>query len=102
MKIIFYFPKEAQWQWVDGTRMNTPADSWHFWYPGQPDNANDNEDCVIMTNYLFWKVRKKTIEDYLWLDYNCAINPQEIQGYICESKHMFPPVLVPERNEIRK
>ena len=41
----------------------------------------------MITNYKYWSVRKLILDSYVWRDYSCDINPQAIQGYVCESKY---------------
>ena len=77
---------EGIWKWSDGARMPLPSDPWHVWWEGEPDDDKGAEDCSVMTNYRFWHVHKLILDSYVWRDYNCHLNPQEIQGYVCESK----------------
>ena len=43
---------ENIWQWIDGTSLALPSeDGWHPWYPGEPDDGNEAQDCLIVTNY---------------------------------------------------
>ena len=72
--------------WADGSRMPMPTDDWHVWYAGEPNNDKGREDCTVITNYRYWELRKQMMELYYWRDYGCSINPQEIQGYLCEGK----------------
>ncbi len=73
--------------WLDNTRMVMPTSVWHKWFEGEPDDDKGREDCAVMSNYRFWSIRKLILPGYVWKDYNCHINPQEIQGYVCESKY---------------
>ncbi len=72
--------------WPDGSKIPLPADPCHEWFEGEPDDKQGLEDCSVMSNYRFWTNRKMILDNYVWRDYNCHFNPQEIQGYTCESK----------------
>ena len=74
----------SNWEWADGNPVPMPSASWHDWYEGQPDNSDISQQCAILTNYKFWSGRIAKLEQYYWRDYGCTINPQQIQGYICE------------------
>ena len=41
--------KEGQYVWTDRTRS-----PFRNWSPGEPNNKNNNEDCVHMTRYWEW------------------------------------------------
>ena len=80
-----FLPTEGVWVWQDGSRMSLPTDTWHDWYPGQPDNVDQREHCAILTNLKFWILQGYRIERYLWLDYSCDVNTEnQVTGYICE------------------
>ena len=82
-----FFTTEGEWKWSDGDVMNLPTSPWHYWYPGEPDDADQAEDCAVLTNYRFWHERKLTLDQYYWRDYSCSVNPaRDIQGYVCEGK----------------
>ena len=81
---------EGEWYWFDGTRTPMPNEDWNMWYDGQPDNDQGAENCMVMTNYRYWSVNKLILESYVWRDYSCFTNPQEIQGYVCERKITAP------------
>ncbi|XP_042288912.1 C-type lectin domain family 4 member K-like [Thunnus maccoyii] len=59
--------REGTWKWVDGTPLTTS-----FWHSGEPNNHNDNEDCVET------KFRDKKS----WNDADCGIR----NSWICEKK----------------
>lgn len=84
--IIFCHFAEGKWRWEDGTDMPILSSPWHEWYEGEPDNKGGNENCLLLTNYLWWVPGvKPTIPRYAWVDYYCDIlMGKEIQGYICE------------------
>ena len=77
---------EGRWRWADGTEMALPTSPWHAWYEGEPDNHDDVEHCAVITNYMYWAVRKRTLGEYVWRDFSCLFNNNNIQGYICERK----------------
>ena len=84
---------EGIWRWPDGSLMVMPSDTWGVWYEGQPDDFKGAEDCLVMTNYMYWDTRQRILDFYVWRDYGCNFNPaNEIQGYVCESKfaHLMP------------
>ncbi|XP_032868182.1 CD209 antigen-like protein E [Amblyraja radiata] len=58
---------ETNWQWVDGTALNTSATDWN---EGEPNNAGAGEDCVEI------QIAGK------WNDVNC----NKKQHWICEQK----------------
>ena len=73
--------------WTDGSRIPLPTDPWHTWYEGQPDNVDSLENCVVISNYQYWAIRKQTMDNYVWLVYACHHNAEQaIQGYICERR----------------
>ncbi|XP_065278402.1 hepatic lectin-like [Emys orbicularis] len=61
--------KEGSWKWVDGTDLNQME---KFWYPSQPDNHQDKEDCVSLT--------AKQTPPHNWNDASCDAPFH----YICE------------------
>ena len=72
--------------WADGSAMALPSSDASHWYPGEPDNADSNQHCSLLTNYQYWTARKQVLVNYVWLDFNCDFfTANEIQGYICES-----------------
>ena len=75
--------------WADGTPMPLPSDEWNHWYCGEPDDSTGEQDCSVISNYRFWSIRKLILDNYVWLDYSCNSNPQDVQGYICESKFIY-------------
>ena len=78
---------EGRWRWADGTEMALPTSSWHAWFEGEPDNQDGVEHCAVVTNYVYWAVRKHTLGEYVWRDFSCLFNNNKnIQGYICERK----------------
>ena len=84
---IDIFIIEGVWRWVDGSIMAMPTDPWNAWDEGQPDDEKGAEDCVVMTNYMYWSIRKMILDSYVWRDFGCDVNPaNEIQGFVCESK----------------
>ena len=88
-KCIFVYI-EGTWVWSDGTPVPLPGSPWHAWFDGEPDNQGGAEHCNVITNYMFWAIRKRLIDRYVWRDYSCRFNPSnEIQGYICERKRLF-------------
>jgi hypothetical protein len=86
--LICLCPSGGSWVWLDGTPMPLPegVDTWHSWYPGQPE---DSTACTVTTNYKFWVSTIKLLSDYVWRSYECTINPNVIQGYICEREIYF-------------
>ncbi|XP_070582908.1 C-type lectin BpLec-like isoform X2 [Erythrolamprus reginae] len=58
--------KRGRWRWADESTFNYNA-----WVPKQPDNANQNEYCVELTNYSGYK---------LWNDDICG----NLNSYICK------------------
>ena len=91
MSFIQFLFAEGVWLWADGSLMGLPmTSSWHQWYPGEPDNAEQSENCAVMTNYVFWQQHKEVLSNYYWRDYSCHFNPaNEIQGFICEGKSLI-------------
>ncbi len=84
--MVVFSPAEGRWLWADGSPMPLPLDPWHAWYEGQPDNQGE-QDCAIITNYMYWAVRKVILPEYSWRDYSCEFNvAKQIQGYICERR----------------
>ena len=83
--INILFISEGVWLWQDGTEVAMPTDTWHAWYEGEPDNNQGVENCMVMTNFNFWSERKLMMDMAHWKDYNCDANPQEINGFVCES-----------------
>lgn len=61
---------EGEWRWASNynDRITTT-----FWYPGQPDNANGDEDCME-TSIDIW--------NGLWNDFPCSSR----QFSICEKE----------------
>ncbi|CAD5116857.1 DgyrCDS5699 [Dimorphilus gyrociliatus] len=78
--------EEGKWKWEDGSSMPILSSPWHEWFEGEPDNKGGKENCLLLTNYLWWVPGiKPTIPRYAWVDYYCDINMEkEIQGFICE------------------
>ncbi|KAI0229965.1 hypothetical protein LSAT2_019633 [Lamellibrachia satsuma] len=76
--------EEGRWRWADGTEMALPTSPWHAWFEGEPDNHDDVEHCAVVSNYMYWAVRKRTLGEYVWRDFSCLFNNNNIQGYICE------------------
>lgn len=61
--------------------MSLPSDeSFHAWDTGSPAGHG----CSVMTNYKYWEVVKYMLTTYVWRDIQCSVNPEKIQGYICE------------------
>ncbi|KAK2157989.1 hypothetical protein LSH36_179g02007 [Paralvinella palmiformis] len=81
----------GQWLWSDGTRMALPTDRWHMWYDGQPDNADGSRGCSVLSNYMFWSRPKIMLNAYVWRSFGCDINPNIIQGYLCERTLLCEP-----------
>ena len=65
--------------------MALPTSMWHAWYEGEPDNHDGVEHCAVVTNYMYWAVKKRKLGKYVWRDFSCLFN-NNIQGYICERK----------------
>ena len=55
----------SSWQWVDGSRA-----LYSYWWSGEPNNYNSNEDCVVMNPHVG-----------KWNDQNCWIS----HSYVCEA-----------------
>ena len=66
------FDNEGEWKWTDGTGLT----GYNKWKSGQPNNFNDDQDCVAILEGHF-HARHHNAE---WDDLKCAIN----LGYICE------------------
>ena len=78
---------EGRWRWADGTEMALPTSPWHAWFEGEPDNHDGVEHCAVVSNYVYWAVKKRTLGEYVWRDFSCLFNNNNnIQGYICERK----------------
>ena len=77
-------PTEGRWRWTDGTEMAMPTSSWNEWYEGEPDNGDGVEHCAVMSNYKYWALWKSMLGAYVWRDFSCLYNNNNIQGYICE------------------
>ena len=88
-------PTEGVWRWADGTEMAMPTSSWHEWYEGEPNNYDGVEHCAVMSNYKYWAVWKSMLGAYVWRDFNCLYNNNNIQGYICERKNSCKPFTLP-------
>ncbi|XP_043838392.1 C-type lectin domain family 4 member K-like isoform X2 [Dromiciops gliroides] len=63
--------------WTDGTLFDD-AKTKEFWIPGEPNNRNDNEDCVHFSK----KDRKS------WNDLNCNSTLKFICKWNCESSEL--------------
>ena len=64
---------EGDWMWTDGTQLD--SDGYKNWGYNQPDNKNNNEDCVVI------RIRKSDPDHYgKWHDRPCS----EEKKYICE------------------
>ncbi|XP_052577531.1 C-type lectin domain family 4 member A-like [Peromyscus californicus insignis] len=61
-----------QWQWVDQTPYNESAT---FWHPGQPNNKNDNEECVVNHSSSRWG----------WNDIPCSC----MRKSVCQMKKIY-------------
>ncbi|XP_078138866.1 uncharacterized protein naf1 isoform X1 [Centroberyx gerrardi] len=59
--------QEGTWKWVDGTSLTT-----QFWYPPQPDNSGQGEDCVEFHN--------ENLPSRGWNDNSC----HNVNYWICE------------------
>ena len=71
--------------------MPLPNSEGSHWYPGEPDDADLDHDCSLLTNYQYWTVRKQVLSNYVWLDFHCDFfTANEIQGFICESGLIGP------------
>ena len=80
---------EGSWRWADGTEVALPTAPWHEWYEGEPDNHGGVEHCAVVSNYKYWAVlRKVKLDAYVWRDFSCLFNDNNIQGYICERKSL--------------
>ena len=75
---------EGEWLWVDGTTFSGP------WFPGQPNNLNGNQHCIVMENAY----------DYNFSDLSCTNNykflcqtPVLTLSDICISPYNYDSVL---------
>ncbi|XP_052083568.1 perlucin-like [Mytilus californianus] len=60
---------EGTWIWASTDKVFTYTD----WYPGQPNNYNNNEDCLHM--YASFNMK--------WNDFSCA----GLNGFVCEKRY---------------
>ena len=60
---------EGTWQWSSTDSVFTYND----WYPGEPSNSYNGEDCLELNARFHWK----------WNDSNCTI----AQPFICEKRY---------------
>ncbi|XP_068924015.1 C-type lectin domain family 4 member K-like isoform X2 [Petaurus breviceps papuanus] len=67
--------KSSNWIWTDGSPFNE-TQSKMFWAPGQPNNWEHNEHCVVS-----WTVNHKS-----WMDKDC----QKHFKFICKRKCQSP------------
>ncbi|XP_060905413.1 CD209 antigen-like [Labrus mixtus] len=58
--------QEDRWRWVDGSELK----DWSFWKQGEPNNANNNEDCVEVAQ-----------NEAKWNDAACSTE----FGWVCEA-----------------
>ncbi|KAF7686732.1 hypothetical protein HF521_015125 [Silurus meridionalis] len=63
---------EGTWKWVDGTEQTI---STGFWYKGEPNDENNNEDCGEMCTFP---------DKMAWNDRPCS----QQSNWICK-KNMF-------------
>ena len=68
-----------------------PTSTWHEWYAGEPNNGD--EHCTVLSNYMYWAFKKVSLGSYKWLDFSCVFNNNNIQGYICERKRLYPELV---------
>ncbi|KAL7841220.1 hypothetical protein SRHO_G00249110 [Serrasalmus rhombeus] len=68
--------KENGWKWVDGSTLNT-----RFWCSREPNNYQENEDCVI-TGYVPQDGRPVLDILNTWNDITCSVQI----SWICEKK----------------
>ena len=62
---------EGNWAWTSGMTY-----SYTNWGPNEPNNWNDNEDCVILSNLWFG-----------WKDYDC-LNTSTGRASVCEKRNL--------------
>ncbi|KAL4231022.1 complement activation [Mactra antiquata] len=60
---------ENTWVWMDSKQI-LYNQNYHNWHKGQPDNLNNDENCVVLDNDFH----------YQWTDYPCT----SLFHYICE------------------
>ncbi|XP_066268489.1 collagen alpha-1(I) chain-like [Branchiostoma lanceolatum] len=63
--------KEGKFEWIDGSALG----KYSLWGPGQPDNRNSNEDCVM---YYLRQLKREwwdTVCSQL-ADFFCQVNPE--------------------------
>ena len=63
---------ESEWKWCDGRILSMYTN----WAPGQPNNHNNNQDCVAIRKGHFFD----TDYDGEWHDDTCT----DEKGFICE------------------
>ena len=44
--------------WADGEVLPLEIDAWNAWDVGEPNDENNGEDCMVITNYVFWSTQK--------------------------------------------
>ncbi|XP_019643174.1 PREDICTED: CUB and sushi domain-containing protein 3-like [Branchiostoma belcheri] len=68
--------QEGHWVWEDGTALG----HFRWWYPGQPDNHEGNEDCAeyLPGNHETVAIRNK------WNDGSCSNHSSRKFAFICQ------------------
>ena len=66
--------KEGVWKWTDCTPWEA-----EFWAPGQPDNTNNNQDCLTQVHRSSWN---NGVLNRMWDDLDCS---EEIE-FLCSKK----------------
>ena len=73
--------KEGVWKWTDCTPWEA-----EFWAPGQPDNNNNNQDCLTQVHRSSWN---NGVLNRMWDDFACS---EEIEflcsKMICSSNNL--------------
>ncbi|XP_076424066.1 C-type lectin domain family 4 member A-like [Peromyscus maniculatus bairdii] len=78
-KVVYYIglsdhgPGHRQWRWIDHTPYNESAT---FWHPGQPNNKNDNEECVVIHH---------PSSSWGWNDISCSC----VRKSVCQMKKIY-------------
>ncbi|XP_034146960.1 C-type lectin domain family 4 member E-like isoform X2 [Esox lucius] len=63
--------KEGTWRWVDGTTPPTPQ----FWRQGEPNNAHEDENCVVFNSFT-----NSLGNIWSWNDQPCSLKT----NWVCE------------------